>query len=500
MKKNFKFLLFAAAALFAVACGQENTEPDTPVNEDPEVELNQDLAFTLEVTSVEADQAKIKVSHNGAATDTWYGFVSSDVKADIYTLMAAEVADLVADGKVSGLKKQTSTTVTVRNLEPQTDYVYIVFGLSAEGEVYGLPSSVEFKTIRDASKLEETNDWKIGYQRGENQGQTAEIFTIQCAEGKGYYFTTVDEATLEANNMTATDYVRYVVDTEVPMYLEYGYRWSDLYISESYTLASSRMISGDYIAFAIGYDAKGVSTGYFSSQKFTVVEEKAEAGYEQWLGSYDVTASYQWADETTGEIMTEDVTYTVTLRHVDNNYMYAMTGWEENGDISNDVREYVGEYAVPVYYEDGKLAFVETTLEYVEFEGAGEYSFGFYGIGNIGYQGQTYEGTLCGFDGLTMAVAETADGGQTGVISGTKQSVSGYDIKYTGMFYCAYPTSGQGDLAMWNYPMEFPLAMTKSAGTRSASACDAVSLQSTDLKVKAAKKIQKKNFTPMYVK
>jgi len=498
MKSILKFLIMAAAAATFAACEQtpQGTDP-----EEPEVELNQNLAFTLEVDSVEADQAKVKVSHNGTADDTWYGFVTTEASKEDGTLINAEVGRLLSAGKISGLKNQTSTTVTLRGLDPETDYKYIAFGLTEDGEVYGVYESVKFKTIRDASKLEETDDWKISYQRGENQGQVAELFSIQCAEGKGFYFTTIDTYSLEANKMTAHDYVAYVITTEIPMMLEYGYSWNDLYIPESYTLASPRMLSGDYVALAIGFDSKGNSTGYYSVQEFTVEEEAAEAGYTQWLGTWDITDEYEYVDEETGETVSAEATYTVTIHHYDNNYMYVMTGWEENGDIENDIREYIGEYAVPVYFNDGKLEFVETTLEYVEFEGYGEYSFGFYGIGNLTMQGETYEGTLIGMDNLTMAEAETADGGQTAVISGTGQSVGQYEIEYTGMFYCAYPSSGEGDLAYWNAPMEFPLTMEKQeAEAATKSGMGAPSLRNTDLRERTMERLQKRSFTPMYVR
>ena len=107
------------------------------------------------------------------------------------------------------------------------------------------------------------------------------------------------------------------------------------------------------------------------------------------------------------------------------------------------------------------------------------------------------------FDGVEMASATTEDGGKTGVITGNKGKVSGYEIEYLGMFYCGYPASGSGKPTYWNYPMYFPLAMTKveTAATATKAAMNEVSLSTTDLKVKTARKIEKKNnFTPMYVK
>ena len=501
MKNIFKFLM-VAAALTVAASDEKPVVPEEP--EKPEVELNQDLEFTLEVTEVTADQAKIKVSHNGTATDTWYGFVTSNVTEKDGNLITAEVKALLATGKISGLKKQTSTTITLRGLDPQTDYKYIAVGLSEEGEVYGVYKSISFKTIRDTSILEETDDWTISYQRGENEGEVAEIFTIECAEVKGFYFTTIDAESLDLAEMTINDYVKYVIEVEVPTYIEeYGYKWSELYIPEAYTLASPRMISSDYIAFAIGYDSEGEPTGYYSTQEFTVVEETATEAYNQWLGEWEITDNYVYVDEETGEEKEGTATYTVKLHHADNNFLYAMTGWEENGDIYNDIREYVGEYAVPVYFNNGKLSFVETTLEYVEFEGAGTYAFGFYGMGDLVYQGQKIEGTLLGFEGLEMAEGTTEDG-KTGTITGQSYTKP-YEMEYLGMFYCALPASGQGDLEYWNAPMEFPLTMTKveSEEAPATKALSTPSFKASDLKTKTTEKInkmQKKEFTPMYLK
>ena len=42
--------------------------------------------------------------------------------------------------------------------------------------------------------------------------------------------------------------------------------------------------------------------------------------------------------------------------------------------------------------------------------------------------------------------------------------------------------------------------MTKQAETKSSVMVNTASIQSTDLKLKSMKKIQKKDFTPMYIK
>ena len=38
--------------------------------------LNEDFALTVDVEDVTATSAKVKVTHNGQKTDTWYGFLT----------------------------------------------------------------------------------------------------------------------------------------------------------------------------------------------------------------------------------------------------------------------------------------------------------------------------------------------------------------------------------------------------------------------------------------
>ena len=153
MKKFFKFAAVAAITAMFVSCtekpGPDTDKPNNPDNPDtPEVEITEDLTFTLEVTEVEIDKAKVKVEHNGTTKDTWYAFATTDT--DVNAAIAAKVAELKADGdKIVGLKKNTSTTITVRSLEQDTDYTFIAFGITPEGELYGTAASTTFKTEKE---------------------------------------------------------------------------------------------------------------------------------------------------------------------------------------------------------------------------------------------------------------------------------------------------------------------------------------------------------------
>ena len=457
--KMKKINLFLATVISIVFTGCEELDSDKKV-------LNQDLTFTLNIIETQASLVKVKVGHNGTATDTWYAFVTTE--SNVKTAVEEKVQELMADGKISGLKKSANTTVTIRNLVPETDYKFIAIGLSEDGEIYGLPCDVDFTTTRDASILVESQDWSMEYNRDTNEnGEKVETFIVQCAEGKPYYFTTIDKLSLEASEMTVQDYVAYVIDNEIPMMLDYGYTMKDLIATESYIFATSRMVSGDYYALAIGYDTGYKVTGFFSVQEFTIQEETAEPEYTQWLGTWDFTSRIEYDVESSDggnepEVISKDVTYKINIEHYDNNFMYIVTGCEDSGAAQYKLSAYLGDYgkAFPACYNRGMFEIQETTVGYVPFE-TGNYFLGIYGVADITYQGKTYESTLSAFDGVTMATATMEEDG-TAQLIGTEQTVSDFAIKYVGMGYIAYPDAENGDLLLWNDPMQFPISMKKA--------------------------------------
>ena len=145
MKKFFKFAAIAAITAAFVSCTEKpGPEPTPEPGPGTTPEYTEDLTFTLEVAEVEADKAKIKVEHNGTTKDTWYGFATTESDVD------KAIADVLEEGNVS-LKKNTKTTVTVRSLEPETEYTFIAVGIKADGTTYGEPATVKFTT----SKAEE---------------------------------------------------------------------------------------------------------------------------------------------------------------------------------------------------------------------------------------------------------------------------------------------------------------------------------------------------------
>ena len=127
MKKFFKFAAIAAIAAAFVSCNKT----DDPVDDgqDPGTTTptyTEDITFTIEEKEVEEDKAKFGVEHNGTKTDTWHYFATTET--DIEAAIEAEVAAMLASGKAD-LENAIKKNVTVRGLEPETTYTFVVFAL-----------------------------------------------------------------------------------------------------------------------------------------------------------------------------------------------------------------------------------------------------------------------------------------------------------------------------------------------------------------------------------
>ena len=98
MKKIFKFaaIVAATAALFSCQEKPEPTptpDPDKPNQEQPETpQINENIKFTLTLGEITENSAKIRVEHDGARTDTWHYFATTE--SDIAATIEAEAAAL----------------------------------------------------------------------------------------------------------------------------------------------------------------------------------------------------------------------------------------------------------------------------------------------------------------------------------------------------------------------------------------------------------------------
>ena len=468
--------MILAAAIAALSCEKAETDGE---------KLNQNLSFTLKADNIEHDSARIVVSHNGSNTDTWYGFYVEGNVTNLGSAILKELETLKSGDLAGALETGTRKNINLKKLKPSTTYTYIAVGLSSKGEVYGTYNSVSFTTAREIPDFTETDTWTISYERGTFTDPTdgteypnTEIFTVTCDEGKYFYFDVVDKWLLEQYELSLEEYLEVVIE-RVEDYKEAGATAAEIFYMDTENLApETRMMWGDYIALAVGYDAESNLTGEYSAFEFTIEEEKATAEYTKWLGTWELPFTYEEyetdedgyliLDENDNPIVkeTKEATYEITLSHADNNYIYIMTGWEVHGEgftvnIAEFLKlpeDYANGYPIEVYFNEGNLEFVETDVDELTTDANGAYTLGFYGIADIylAETGQTTENALSAWVGMTMATAMTEDG-QVGIINGESVESDKFKIDYTGMGYIAYAK----DYIYFNPPVKFPISMNK---------------------------------------
>lgn len=336
MKKFFRFAAIAVAAIALLSCEkdpqggstQKPDDTDKPGQTTPEYTEN--LTFTLEVTEVETDKAKIKVEHNGTTKDTWIGFATTE------TNIEKAITDFIAEENVT-LKKNTSTTITVRGLEPETEYTFVAVGVKADGKTYGTPATVQFTT----SAVEEPTPevpveytvnpaWTVTYIGDfEDGGKLYEhVVEVEVTDQNPYFVTAwpVDYY----NEMGIEAIAAAEIEAWNEMLAEYpGATWADIVYAES--ILSQVGIDPEYgtkwYAMAIGCDTNGKATGLYALSEVIDLEnlgggeeEEPTAEYAAWLGDWTFTGA-------------NGVAWPITFSKGKANKSFIMTGWEGFGDL-----------------------------------------------------------------------------------------------------------------------------------------------------------------------
>lgn len=350
MKKFFKFAAIAAITAAFVSCTEKpGPEPTPEPGPGTTPEYTEDLTFTLEVAEVEADKAKIKVEHNGTTKDTWYGFATTESDVD------KAIADVLEEGNVS-LKKNTKTNVTVRSLEPETEYTFIAVGIKADGTTYGEPATVKFTT----AKAEEPTppaptpgeytinpNWTITYIGDyEQDGKVYNhVITVETTDTNPYFVTAWP---VEAFDQVG---IATVVEEEIKAWEELlaqypGATWAnDILYAESIlaTVGIDPAYGTKWYAIAIGCDTNGNATGLYALSEIIDLEnlgggneggeeEEPTAEYSAWLGNWTFTGA-------------NGVAWPITFSKGEANKSFIMTGWEEQTDLPVEV-EWDGESGI----------------------------------------------------------------------------------------------------------------------------------------------------------
>ena len=339
MKKFFKFAAIAAIAAAFVGCNKT----DGPVDEgkDPGTDTptyTEDITFTLEEKEVEHDKAKFGVEHNGTKSDTWYYFATTEKDIE------AAIQAVLASGKVD-LENATKKNVTVRDLEPETAYTFVVFAVKADGTVYGNHAIAEFTTTEVP---EETPDvptpptptpgeytinpnWTITYIGDYEEGGKVynHVITVETTDTNPYFVTAWP---VEAFNQVG---IATVVEEEIKAWEELlaqypGATWAnDILYAESIlaTVGIDPAYGTKWYAIAIGCDTNGNATGLYALSEVIDLENlgggddvEPTAEYSAWLGNWTFTGA-------------NGVAFDVTFSKGRTNESFIMTGWEGINDI-----------------------------------------------------------------------------------------------------------------------------------------------------------------------
>ena len=459
MKRFIKFLFTVLSATIFFGCN--------PIQGD-DVVLNNNLEFVLGTPVVNGTEVSLDISHNGTESDTWYCFASEDLTTNASEVISNKITEFLTSGEKFGLRKATKTSITLKNLNPYTEYRGFVFGLTEDGIIYGKMATFTFETQADADAVYQTDDFKITYlgrqeveeneedDENEENVSVAETFQIDNPSEKRYYFTTFNDYylsyyTIEEIVKGEIEYIKTVIQPILKL---------DQYSLKDATAIlqtpEGRQQSGKYTAIAIEFDDKGVATRYFSSAKYEIVEEKAEAAYTKWLGTWELTDA-------------KNVKQTINFEHADNNFFVYVKNWEAGegyDELPFGENAPFSIFQFPAYYKNGTLEFQSLSLTDVTYNTDDAGYFGIYGTAT--YEGQTLP--VC-IDGEVFAHAEFKSETEA-VINGAKTQLAGMDFTYESMGYAGfwYVQNGESYKAIgWYDPMVFPINMVKKSGPSEAS-------------------------------
>ena len=487
MKKLFYLASIIVAAALAVSC-----EEEPQVGNDI---TSSSFTFSLKVTEVGADYAKISVKHDGPDDATWYGFVAEDKKST-NDLIMEKYTEFMTTGTVKGLRTSKNRTVTVEGLESATKYKYIVFAITEDAKLYQNVESkaVTFTTGVNPYVLTQTDEWTITRlpQRIENmeiinissKNQSPlyvwdyvskewvenfnktypDGFDVQEEEG-GPVLATLDAFQLYIIQQIAT--IQYYVAYEGVAITDMSYAY-DPSNPDNNTFKMDRISSGEYYFLAFGFNHDGSHTQTYSVSDVVVIEEEASTPeYDAWLGNYTFSGKGFWIFEDNAEVGMKygdekDITYNITIEKLDNNFMYLIKGWEcgEGADIDIETEFFelnkeAGDYLGFIgYYDNGKLQLRESNL----------YNDGANVFGMCGYANDGKNLSPVMFDGSTMAEALPIAAGANST------ELKGHDLIYGGeklgtysmMGYIYYEYETYQPLAIPNMPVKFPITIAKS--------------------------------------
>lgn len=401
-------VVFAAIAV-AISCDRGGDEANSLPN----------LQLMVEVEDITTTTAKIKVSHELEAQNTWYGFVTDDTATDAATLLNEAVAKGV---EAEELHRSKQYITILEELTPETSYRYIATGLTAEGVQYGEITIVEFKTLKQTTVQEEEyngmrrNDaWTVMYVGKDrlNDVEYDHVVRVISTDNNPYAITLVYADAYDPYQLKdladamLVDLKNYLVEYNEQNATSFTFA-DMLYTGNG--ADPFDLDPGVYRALAVGFTPEGEVSGLFSvSDEFEVEEQLPTPNYLAWLGSWTIEGQ-------NGAISTVNI----AKKHA--NRSFVMTGWEGFNDLEVEV-EYNAELDAMFFYSQLVAEDYDLGEEY------GKVDIYLFAGDEDGYYYDNKDGDYY------IAIAGILDGGQRAIVR-YGVNVPGYP-KFTQMFFMA---------------------------------------------------------------
>lgn len=401
-------VVFAAIAV-AISCDRGGDEANSLPN----------LQLMVEVEDITTTTAKIKVSHELEAQNTWYGFVTDDIVTDAATLLNEAVAKGV---EAEELHRSKQYITILEELTPETSYRYIATGLTAEGVQYGEITIVEFKTLKQTTVQEEEyngmrrNDaWTVMYVGKDrlNDVEYDHVVRVISTDNNPYAITLVYADAYDPYQLKdladamLVDLKNYLVEYNEQNATSFTFA-DMLYTGNG--ADPFDLDPGVYRALAVGFTPEGEVSGLFSvSDEFEVEEQLPTPNYLAWLGNWTIEGQ-------NGAISTVNI----ARKHA--NRSFVMTGWEGFNDLEVEV-EYNAELDAMFFYSQLVAEDYDLGEEY------GKVDIYLFAGDEDGYYYDNKDGDYY------IAIAGILDGGQRAIVR-YGVNVPGYP-KFTQMFFMA---------------------------------------------------------------
>lgn len=239
--------------------------------------------------------------------------------------------------------------------------------------------------------------------------------------------------------------------------------------ADTYDVLFNRMMSGNWLAFMFDLDKDGKPTYDYAELSFTIQEEDALDSYAKWLGDW--------------RVMSGTVGYDIHIDHIDNNFLYEITGWE-CGDAVN--------FQMNMEYLEGEFWKPDGCL-YIRSQYLDTYEDKDFGYGDVD---EVFLGNIFDSNGLTIITDEGIDVAQMVMLEKdvaelraanvTLETDNGtYVTQFHSMQYYMWDHKNQ-EYHPYNSNagnFKFPFSMTRLPGTRSAGSASVKARTATKVSV-----------------